>query len=743
MDELNSIPGLDITDEPKRTALWLVALAAAGAVVGSALIIASAIAAGGTDGLRAHDFARAVLLLLVLVGVVLSSWYGVVQRVCSDAETWDAGVSARRWQRERDVVLAAARRHPRLHRLQVRGMALFGRLAPVVAMESLWLLVLLALTTVVLVGGALSIVLLLLTAAIATWALQFTRAFRTIARASAADGAIVVTRREGRALHLLVDEVAQLLGARAPHELAIGDGLDVQLRSWPSAWWQLRPRRRLTFGYQLLSSLPVDELRALVTSELGHVAVRTDEARVELASSQAFWIGAWRHLDREQAVSSLICTIAGWFLYRSQRLLLATDRVEDRAADRRVRQLLEPATARRALLRTALLEQRVERAHRDFICDQAAKATPPPGRSRQLVAGLHAPPITTSTAPAQLVRLLLDEIEALRANGLRPSLPERCHGVGAAVLDDRGCLAWPLIRQLAGELTVALPRPASRMLLGDHATTFGDRLDAAWMRRAAPQWRKLVSLAIAGDAGGMQSRATGDADVSGKAVEQATARIFGGNATGWSDLQAALRSAPELIEAAAPALVRYCHGFGDIVLAREIESLALQRSRRVALAQTERAGFSWHDVKLQAGELDAARLRLLHAQLAVMPDVCAAWIVEHRFAALPDEPAWVVTIQLDHDVESADTPSSYDCRRVQERLDEWLTHHLARGVETWMACNASHVPSPLGTRTMAVRGARSWVREGVAAERVGVVAPLRPATKEMGERPVGESSAAA
>lgn len=536
--------------------------------------------------------------------------------------------------------------NPTAYRALVVGLALLGYtyLLFVVALLLLLLLATLkagALQFVVLTGALLAVVL---------------RAMRT--RVSPPSGERL-TARVAPELFALLKSLQQQLRTPRLHRVLLVTEFNAAVAQIPRlgtlGWY----RNYLLIGLPLMKALTVEQFRAVLAHELGHLSggharagnwiyrVRRIWLRLELAFAQRPRWGARQ-----------IQAFFRWYIPYFNAASFPLARANEYEADAAAARLTSARSLAQALTGVSVANSYLTQRYWPGIEALAKETAEPPGAP---MSGFMARGIDEVT-PEELSSWQLAALTAKTSYAdTHPSLTDRLRALGA-------------------EPEFVPPRAdeSAAHLLGAERATLEALLDEQWRVRAAPAWKRAHDQAQKGRArlGELRAEAAQGELAVAKALElaaleehmgagaaaalsmrrelvarapdSAPARfalarqlLQIGDGEGAALMQAVMAEEPEAQPGGAELLRSYFLRRGDSASARQWHERHLSYARTLALAQQERAHFRLTDGLAPHQLCAEVRARLVE-QLKAIPDVQRAYLVRKLTQHLPEKPCYVL-----------------------------------------------------------------------------------------------------
>ena len=160
---------------------------------------------------------------------------------------------------------------------------------------------------------------------------------------------IALDRGEGRGLFELVEGIRRAVDAPPVDSIVVTGGFDasaVTVRSW----WQMRRHRSLVLGLPALTTLSLDELRAVIAHELAHYAGAHDAFASWVYRTRRSWLELRNSLDRRLATPVYVYWLLYWYVPRLDRAAAEVSRRHELVADRVAAQVAGSRAAADALV---------------------------------------------------------------------------------------------------------------------------------------------------------------------------------------------------------------------------------------------------------------------------------------------------------------------------------------------------------------------------------------------------------
>ena len=277
-----------------------------------------------------------------------------------------------------------------------------------------------------------------------------------------------ITKNEAPKLFDVIDAIRKTLKGPAIHEVYLDDRLNAAIEQAPRFGLFGGHINRLIIGLPLMQALSVEECRAVIGHEYGHLAGSHGKTGAWIYRMRAMWRRLYEEIDNYETwlylpLKFFIHRYAPWF----ERLSFPLARANEYEADRAGAAVSDSQTAADALMRVTLAARYLDDAFWPKVWRQTRKAPAPNVAPYTMIgksfAAMPQWPQKTAWAKEEL-RRKTDFVDT------NPALADRIKALGAKA---------------------RLPQPARSSaveLLGDFYVTMRKKFDAQWKEQAAPAW---------------------------------------------------------------------------------------------------------------------------------------------------------------------------------------------------------------------------------------------------------------
>jgi Zn-dependent protease with chaperone function len=477
-----------------------------------------------------------------------------------------------------------------------------------------------------------------------------------------------VARSDSPELWRLVDDIRRPLAAPRVHEIQIDGAFNAGVTQVPRLGilgWQ---RNYLTFGLPLLQGLTLDQLRAVVGHELGHLSANHSRFAGWVYRLRQTWNRLLTALEAQKSPlgKALFTRFFHWYAPYFNAYSFVLARADEYEADRCAAQVAGGAAARSALTRIAVAGRFLDQLHWPEVTRRIVELPDPPTDAvGEIGASLQAP------LPEPVRSGLLEAAWATETDydNTHPSLPDRLAGLGWRAPPDPEWTAAPAPRADAASLLLGEARTAelARRLSEEWAASNRD----AWRREhqqlaeikeeirsleaaaaAAPLepdrgWRliMLINRIDSERALVLARRFAEEHPDHATAQYQVGLALLGQNdSAGLAHLDRAAELDHDYILPGAQAAAAFLAAAGRTEEAAEYQRRAEQRGRLLEAAQSERKEMD-REMVLEPSGLPEAELSELRGALARHRDAKEVYLVRRRTVLLPDIPCYLAGVR--------------------------------------------------------------------------------------------------
>jgi Zn-dependent protease with chaperone function len=275
---------------------------------------------------------------------------------------------------------------------------------------------------------------------------------------------ITLGRGEGRGLFELVEGIRRAVGAPPIDSIVITGGFDASAATCRSRW-QIRRHRSLVLGLPALTTLSLDELRAVIAHELAHYASAHDAFAAWVYQTRRSWLELRNSLDRRLATPVYVYWLLYWYVPRLDRAAAEVSRRHELVADRVAAQIAGSRAAADALVAFEAGAHFADGSHWPQIqrCHETLAEPPRP----------FAQMLTWNARHVSLDVLQEILVDHSGPDDTHPSMSERFARLGREA-----------------RLPPPIERSAGAEILGTELEELAGRLDEGWLKRNGDSWRQ-------------------------------------------------------------------------------------------------------------------------------------------------------------------------------------------------------------------------------------------------------------
>ena len=608
-----------------------------------------------------------------------------------------------------------AARRPGTYKLRVAGLAALGYLYIVGVLLMLMLLfgllmVLLATGKMTLLAIKLGLPLLFVLGAI----------FRAIWVRIGAPTGLAITRRDAPALFEALDDMRRRLKGPRIHRVLLTDEYNAAVMQVPRLGllgWQ---KNFLIIGLPAMHALSVDQFRAVLAHEYGHLAGAHSRFSAWIYRVRRTWQQLLQALHRKQGWGvGLFNRFFDWYAPFFSAYTFVLARANEYQADRSAAELVGARTAADALVNFSIQGAYLDQRYWPRLYERAAHEPAPAfAPYSELPNSLR-----DAVRPDDAERWLSDAMA--RATGTDDTHP---------ALQDR-------LRALRQEARVPSPvdPTAAQHFLGASLGVFSEKLDQHWQARVAQSWRerydyvqdgkqKLAALDSKAQSAELNVQESWDQArwteeflgagaalplyqaVRERAPEEAAPLLAIGrllladnDARGRDLLEQAMARDAGLTEAACEHVYHYLHRQGQSDEAAKYFQRAQEYRQKMVLANTERAQLNISDPLLPHSLGDTA-IEALRAQLRDHPRIRRAYLACKQVEHFSEQPVYVLGIEYGNWMSS---------QRSAANLIQLLIREMKFPGETFVLLinhTNNSAQKKIGKRLKAITGAQIYPR---------------------------------
>jgi Zn-dependent protease with chaperone function len=270
----------------------------------------------------------------------------------------------------------------------------------------------------------------------------------------------------GALLYQNVQEIAKRVGAPRVHRVIVTDSHNASAMQIPRAgvFW---PTNTLAVGYPLLATLSVDQMRAVIAHELGHITHAHGRFTSWVHRTRLSWVRLLEILERHQSVPAHVYLLFRFYVPRLHALSAAVSRQQERLADQLASDVAGPEVAAQALMAIAVGQFLAAETFWPRLYKRVEEDPNPPNPFMQL-----GPELWDGVENrAQLLDRLLEDDTA--ASDTHPALRDRLAALNQPP-------RWPGPVQLT----------AADSFFGSQKPELAGALDRQWQDTRGQEWKK-------------------------------------------------------------------------------------------------------------------------------------------------------------------------------------------------------------------------------------------------------------
>jgi Zn-dependent protease with chaperone function len=234
---------------------------------------------------------------------------------------------------------------------------------------------------------------------------------------------IEVTPTFGGPLYDAVQQIAQRVGAPRVHRILVTrtNNASAARIARIGVFWHANT---LLLGYPMLATLSVDQMRAVIAHELGHLTHAHGRVSTWVCRTQLSWTRLMNVLERHQSVPAHVYFLFRFYVPRLRAHAAAVSRQQELIADRLAADIAGPERAAEALVATAIGEYVFDEVFWPEIDERVQDDPAPPTPFSEM-----SPDIWTAQGDTELFDRLLAATRP-SDSASHPSLRERLAAIG-------------------------------------------------------------------------------------------------------------------------------------------------------------------------------------------------------------------------------------------------------------------------------------------------------------------------
>jgi Zn-dependent protease with chaperone function len=476
-------------------------------------------------------------------------------------------------------------------------------------------------------------------------------------------------------LHQEVAEICRMLNAPPVHRIVLNEEVGyAAVGTAPSRWVFGKLINTLVLAPFLLTTHSRDDVKAIITHEVGHVLGGDTHLTMKLSALIERWDAVYASISREgKERLKLVSRFLRWYTPRLEARRLVLSRAQEILADKRICQLGHTTLAASALLATELKGRAFKEVFRKHMDKLVAESETPPAGYYQMMRAILNDPQTYEKADAWLAEELRRPTDY---GDTHPALRDRLaailgrEGLGPEELRQRGC--WPDLTRadaaevyLGGELDVVLAEFNAQWIdnvrEGWAAFRSGREEDQKQLREIEERLsQSTASIDDRIDRALILER-TGEEESAVAAISQLIEHdpkcqsahyirgrmlLQQGNREGIHDLAESMRLDPRSRPGAYDLLRDYHLRMGSKDAAHDAEKRMDDALKLAYESEQERSALTHKDILLPP-VLDADKVEAIRNGLWNHKKVSRAWLVCKKVKIYPEYPCHLVIIEYD------------------------------------------------------------------------------------------------
>ena len=270
----------------------------------------------------------------------------------------------------------------------------------------------------------------------------------------------------GGSLHEAVRDIARTIGAPHVHRILVTGLHNASVVQMPriGVFW---PVNTLLVGYPLLATLSVDQMRAVIAHELGHLTRAHGRFSSWVHRTRLTWIRLVDALEEHRSVPAHVYLLFRFYVPRLSAQAAAVSRHQELLSDRMAADVTGPRTAAQALVAIAVCDFVFEESYWRGVFDRVPHEPHPPAPYSHMSPEIWQ---TVEDRTRVLARILSGATEP---SDTHPSLRDRLAAIGQTP-------EWP----------GPLPSSAADDFFGTRKAEVAGVLDREWQAAQAPDWSR-------------------------------------------------------------------------------------------------------------------------------------------------------------------------------------------------------------------------------------------------------------
>ncbi len=505
-----------------------------------------------------------------------------------------------------------------------------------------------------------------------------------------------VTREEAPELFALVDDLSRKLATPRVHEVLVTPELNASVTQIPRLGFLGWHRNYLMLGLPLMKGLTVEQFRAVIAHELGHLSRGHARLGNWIYRLRLIWANLEQTYSQQaRAGAAVIRKFFGWYSPRFKAISFPLARANEFEADSASAQMTSPRAAAQALTGINVLASYLDRKFWPDI-HAAAREHPEPGFSPY--SGFVGNEILRIPEDARQGWLKEALSQRTSCADTHPSLTDRLQAIGCEAefapptdAAGAGCLLGSALARLEKHFDEQWRERVAASWAQFHEETARSRARLAELRSeempAEPSEDLLLELADleqrvgSGAQTALALRRSAVERFSGSAIARfllARQLLEAGEEEGVGLMQSALSADESLAEAGSVALRDFHWRRGDRRTANEWHDRYVEHAARRSEAQREREEILTSDTFVHHG-VEEQPLRRLVEGLGAIPAVRRAYLVRKVTRHHADVPMYVLGFSCSRFLER------HDRQRAAATLDE-IRNKLEFPGETLILC---------------------------------------------------------